>query len=298
MRTTTTLFLSTAALLSTAQVPGDTLVMDFDEGATLLLDSVYPAGCWQVGTPAKPLFTAALSLPRALVTDTILPCPENSTCYAEFTLLADELDWNWGRWFEFDQWLDLAPGSHAWIEARDSWSTDWTRQVDGWYMSGNVSYPPEGPEFAGSTNGWEHVIFDSPCIAILGGENDRWHDPVMRLRFVFTSEGNLDGHDGWMIDNFRATATACSGSVEEHAMNSLAMSPIPADGSLRISLARPITGAGTVEVLTLDGRVVLAQSVLNTGAIALDVSTLETGCYLCRVSDDGDASSGRLIVEH
>ena len=36
-----------------------------------------------------------------------------------------------------DQWLDLAPGSHAWIEARDTWSTDWLRLTDGWYWSGN-----------------------------------------------------------------------------------------------------------------------------------------------------------------
>lgn len=298
MRTTTTLFLSTATLLTTAQVPGDTLVMDFDEGATLVLDSVYPAGCWQVGTPAKPLFTAALSLPRALVTDTVRPYPENSTCYAEFTLLADELDWNWGRWFEFDQWLDLAPGSRAWIEARDTQTPDWLRLMDGWYVSGNVIYPLEGPEFAGSTSGWEHVIFESPCIAVLDGANDRWHDPLMRLRFVFTSTSNVDGHDGWMIDNFRATATACSGSVEERATNSLAMSPIPADGPVRISLTRPITGTGIVDVITLDGRVVLTERVANTGAVTIDVSALENGCYLCRLSSDGVASSGRLIVEH
>lgn len=298
MRTTTTLLLSTVTVLSTAQVPGDTLVMDFDEGATLVLDGVYPAGCWQVGTPTKPVFTAALSLPRALVTDTVLPYPENSTCYAEFTLLADELEWNWGRWFEFDQWLDLAPGSHAWIEARDTWSTDWLRLTDGWYMSGNVIYPVEGPEFAGSTNGWEHVIFDSPCIGVMDGPDDRWWDPLMRLRFVFTSASNVDGHDGWMIDNFRATATACSGAVEEHAANSLAMSPVPAKGSVRISLARPITGTGIVDVLTLDGRVVLRERVSNMNAFTLDVSGLENGCYLCRLSNDGVVSSGRLIVEH
>ncbi|MBK8499955.1 MAG: T9SS type A sorting domain-containing protein [Flavobacteriales bacterium] len=298
MRTTPTLLLFALPLLSEAQVPGDTLVMDFDEGATLVLDSVYPAGCWQVGAPAKPVFTTALSLPRALVTDTILPYPENSTCYAEFTLLADELDWNWGRWFEFDQWLDLAPGTRAWIEARDTWSMDWTRLVDGWYLSGNVVYLLEGPEFAGSTNGWEHVIFDSPCIGVMNGPDDRWYDPLMRLRFVFTSTSNVGGHDGWMIDNFRATATPCSGGISEEGINRLKVDPVPANDVVRLSFGSTIEGDAIIDLITTDGRVVLAQRIQGASLATLDVSAIENGCYVCRVSNKDMSSSARLLVAH
>ena len=49
MRTITTLLLHTTASHAIAQVLGDTIVMNFESGATLQLDSVYPAGCWQLG---------------------------------------------------------------------------------------------------------------------------------------------------------------------------------------------------------------------------------------------------------
>ena len=294
MRTTPTLLLFALPLLTQAQVPGDTLVMDFETGATLVLDSVYPAGCWQVGAPNKTLFTSALSLPNALVTDTLLPYPSNTTCYAEFTLIADELDWNWGRWLEFDQWIDLAPGSRAYIEARDTWSVDWSRLNDGWYNSGSVQWGPEGNEFLPTTNGWEHVIFDSPCIGVLDGGNDRWYDPLMRIRFVLEAGDNSSGHDGWMIDDFRATATPCGGGFAEHDGARLGLTPNPATDRVFIDLNERI-GVSIIQVFRSDGE--LIRSITATGGRALlDTDDLPAGPYFIRAS--GSATGGAtLIVE-
>ncbi len=296
MRTITTLLLLTTASHAIAQVLGDTIVMNFESGATLQLDSVYPAGCWQMGAPDKALFTAALSLPNALVTDTVQPYPSNTTCYAEFTLLADEMSGDFGRWIEFDQWLDLAPGSRAYIEARDSWSTDWSRLMDGWYNSGSVLEGPDGPEFESSTGGWEHVIFDSPCIGVLADAGpDRWYDPLMRLRFVLEAGDNSSGHDGWMIDDFRATATPCLGGIGEAVSRPMALSPNPADEHVLIDLQEDRSRC-ELRIHRGDGSLVLV--IVAAGRLArIDVSQLPSGPYLLRSNAD-DAGQALLIVQH
>lgn len=263
-----------------AQVVGEFLEMNFESGATLVLDSVYPAGCWQVGRPAKTLFTTALSLPNALVTDTLLPYPSFTTCYAEFTLLADESSNDYGRWFEFDHWLDLAPGSRAYIEARDTWSSDWSRLNDGWYAEGSVINGPQGYEFAGSTGAWEHVAFDSPCGGVMQATADRWYDPLMRLRFVLEAGDNGSGRDGWMIDDFRATATICAGGLTEHRVSGLKIYPNPANDRVLIQFhGNP--GPSTVQVIRSDGAIV-AVTTVQGDRIGLSVDELPSGPYLIR----------------
>lgn len=288
-------------MLVRAQFPGDTLVMDFDNGATLMLDSLYPAGCWQVGTPAKPVFTAALSLPHALVTDTLLPYPESSTCYAQFTLITDESMGYYGRWVEFDHWLDVAPTTHAWLEVMSPWSGEWNRfglsGDDGW-LDGNVAWTPQGYEFDPAATGWQHVILDSPCIGVMDGGNERWYDPIMRLRFVFSSLGNPQGQDGWMIDDVRATATICTGSLREQGLESLVVHPIPANEFVRLTFGSPVKGDASINVIAMDGRVVIAHRVQGTGSAMLDVSSLEDGYYMCRVSGNGATRAAAFIVEH
>src|SRR5690348_13086767 len=116
MRTTTTLSLIALFTSLQAQTPGDSLYMFFDDASDdLQLDSVYPAGCWQVGTPAKPVFTSAYSPGRALVTDTVAPYPDSTTCYAEFTLVATEPQYS-GRSIFFQQWRDMDTSTTASIE--------------------------------------------------------------------------------------------------------------------------------------------------------------------------------------
>lgn len=300
MRKTTTLLLSIATSLAQAQLPGDTLVMDFDDGATLVLDSVYPEGCWQVGMPSKPLFASALSQPRALVTDTVEPYPESSTCYAEFTLITDEGLGYYGRWIEFDHWLDIAPNTHAWLELGSPWSGDWYRfglsGDDGW-LSGNALWTPQGYEFDPSATGWQHVILDSPCIGVLDGGNERWYDPIMRLRFVFVSSDNPQGQDGWMIDDVRATATICSGGIGEEALGHVSIDPVPANNLVRLTFGSRHAGACTIEVLSSDGRSVLVKRTVAEGTVPLDVSGLDSGYYLCRVSNGSSHSTARLVVE-
>ncbi|MCC6937523.1 MAG: T9SS type A sorting domain-containing protein [Flavobacteriales bacterium] len=301
MRAFVTHTLLAVAQLTFAQFPGDTLNLNFDEDATLVLDSVYPAGCWQVGTPMKSVFTSALSLPHALVTDTLLPYPVNSTCYAQFTLIADEPSGYFGRWIEFDQQLDITLTTHAWIEAQDPWSGNWhrfgTTWEDGWLYSNALITTGMGMEFGSTPNGWDHVVIDSPCLGLMDGGNERWYDPIMRLRFVFTSLGNPQQRDGWMIDNVRATATICTSGIDQIVPDDLRMVPVPADRSVQLSLDR-IHGDVNLTIRAADGRVVRNERAQSNDRMILDVSDLTDGIYVCSVVNDRTRLIGRLVVRH
>lgn len=281
------------------QLPGDTLVMSFDASASLVLDSVYPIGCWQVGAPSKPLFTSAHSAPNALVTDTLLPYPENSTCYAEFTLITDEELGYYGRWIEFDQRLDIAPTTHAWVEVQDSWSGQWGRfgsnWADGWINSASMITTAAGHEFLSTGDGWDHVILDSPCIGVMDGGNERWYEPIMRLRFVFTSLGNPQGRDGWMIDDLRAVATLCTGGISESGVSIPRLWPNPASNHVTLDFGNGVR-SGVVRIFRFDG--VLVEQRPVSGHAQLDLSGFSAGAYLVRVSGPVGGVNSVLMVVH
>jgi hypothetical protein len=173
MRTTATLLLiACSPFFLLAQTPGDTLQMYFDEASdSLQLDSVYPAGCWQVGAPNKPVFTSAFSPARALVTDTVLPHADSTTCYAEFTLIATEPDYL-GRHIYWEQQRDMdSMITQGWLEFQDSWNLQWHRFSAGgggdeWYETGDPVWTDSGYVFTGASSGWETVHAYSPCLMV------------------------------------------------------------------------------------------------------------------------------------
>lgn len=301
MRTSATLLLLLGATISNAQTPGDTLTMAFDiPGEELVLDSVYPLGCWQVGTPTKPVFTSAYSPGRALVTDTILPHPSSMTCYAEFTLITTDLEYL-GRSIEFRYFRDMDTTARGWVEAFDPFQLTWHRFGTSWdeyYQVGDVVTTALGPEFVGQDTSWQYAWLESPCGGVLQREarHDRmWYDPIMRVRFVFESQGNPDGHDGWMIDDVRASVSYCSGSVREGSIGTPTVYPVPTSGSLWID---PRTNSEYVlDLLGPDGKVVAPSARITDGIATINVSDLAAGIYAARVTAEGSTTTHRFVVE-
>jgi hypothetical protein len=305
MRTTTTL-LSIALFTSLqAQAPGDSLHMFFDDASDdLQLDSVYPAGCWQVGVPSKTIFSSAYSPGRALVTDTVAPYPENTTCYAEFTLIASNDQYS-GRSILFRQRRDMDLSTIASIEVRTPWTSEWYRFGTGWedwlYVDGiGQVNDGTGYAFTGTSTGWEEIWMESPCIGVFWNEGQRgmkWYDPVMHVRFVFEGQSNPNAHEGWMIDNVRAGVSLCTGSVDEPIDPVLVLSPNPADQYVEIGLR----GGGElkeIEIIAADGRIVHAGRLPSSPVDVLDVSGLMSGPYMLRASTSNGELRGKMLVRH
>ncbi|MBK8339320.1 MAG: T9SS type A sorting domain-containing protein [Flavobacteriales bacterium] len=306
MRTTTTLMIGliSATPVLRAQAPGDSLYMFFDDASdNLQLDSVYPAGCWQVGTPSKPVFTSAYSPGRALVTDTLLPYPDSTTCYAEFTLIATDFNFT-GRSVLFKQWRDMDPTSSGTIEVMNPWDSQWRPYgtdsfedliVDQVWQQDNGN----GYFFTGQSAGWEEVWLESPCMGVFMHEDEqgaRWYDPIMRVRLVFNSGNNANGHDGWMIDNVRGGVSLCSGGVGEHVAPVVSIAPNPAVDQLLVTVGGPPATSSRFDIFASDGS--LATTVYSSsGTATIDVTGLSNGLYTLRVTGDGLTSVKPFVVQ-
>lgn len=303
MRTTTTLFLLALSFALRAQTPGDSLYMFFDDASDdLQLDSVYPAGCWEVGTPMKAVFTSAYSPGRALVTDTLLPYPDSTTCYAEFTLISTNENYS-GRSILFEQMRDMDNTSKAYFEVRGEWSTEWHRYGTEWpeelIIDGN--YQPNtgnGHVMVGSSNGWESVQLESQCMGVFWHSGDRWYEPTMHVRLVFESLGNTSARDGWMIDNVRAGVSLCSGGIGSNRTAEMGIAPIPANDQVTVTNASAEEKPVQWTVLTAEGRMVLSGQQGATGPFTIPTNDLEPGAYALRCADGLSVNAMRFVVEH
>lgn len=284
-----------------AQVAGGT--MSFDGADDIQLDSIYPAGCWQVGHPNKPVFTSAYDEPNALVTDTLLPHMDSTTCYAQFTLVANE-DFVLGKRLRFKYWSDMdSLHSLGWVEQQGSFSGNWHNVQNGgdyWvhFESSGELQTDSGAFFTGRTGGWHDADIWIECMGVFWDPNsDRaggWSD-TMRLRFAFRGAANVDQWDGWMIDRVTVEPLPCSGSVAEHDQAELSIAPNPADQWVRIDADGMDTGAWGHQLISMDGRI---RREKVRGVRGLDVSDLPNGLYLLRSEGNGRSISTRLIIQH
>lgn len=292
MRTTATLSIALLSMSAQmlAQAPGDSLHMFFDDASdNLQLDSVYPEGCWQVGMPSKQEFTSAYSPGRALVTDTLLPYPDSTTCYAEFTLISTDLNFL-GRSVLFQQRLDMSQTDTAWVEVYIPWASQWVRYGTNWdegaFVDGMGMYSDgSGYAWSDTSSAWQEVWLESPCMGVFAGHEEtdaRWYEPEMRLRFVFRSQANVDGRDGWMIDNIRAGVSICGGGVEENTAESLSVFPVPASDRITLNWGSTPMPSGNFDVLDGRGAVVRQGTMLSSANQQLDIHDLVPGVYTVR----------------
>lgn len=299
MRTTTTLFCSLLFVaIAAAQTPGDTLTMYFEDGSdSIHLDSIYPAGCWQVGHPNKPVFTSAYSEPNALVTDTLLPSAAPATCYAEYTLIATNPEYL-GRYIEFKQQRDMDTNTTAgWVEF-DEFGT-WHKVGNGfdWYQIGTPTSTDSGMVFTGASAGWEDVLVYSPCFFIEVQEHERSYLEVQHVRFAFSSSSNTGQRDGWMIDNVRASAEVCFSGIRETAAQALTLFPNPVANSLTISRAKSESSPVVLEILRADGAVVMRQERAASPTWEVDTRSLPEGAYALRLIRGDRQEVTRFVVQ-
>lgn len=290
--------------MSYSRVTAQTFIATFD-GEGFELDSIYPSSVWQVGPPQKAVFDSAYSAPNSLVTDTVLPyVVSDAISYAEFHL---PIWFTGSAILKFRHRMDVEPGeASGWVEFISPWDTAWTRMMDnsGQWAGGYVDYygntgllTDSGLVYSASVSEWAIETFSLVCIAVLWEPGDRGGglDTTLRFRFAFKGATNLNGRDGWLIDNIVIEHWGPCSGVAEHAIPSISIAPNPADRWVNFDGEAMDIGAWSHQLISTDGRI---RREKVRGVRGLDVSDLPNGIYVLRSEENGRSISTRLIVQH
>lgn len=246
------------------------------------------ASLWQIGTPQKSVFNSAASLPYALVTDTLQPFPADTVSSFYLTLLKGELGGNINvialRWL---QKLDMEKGEdHGKIQL----------SLDGGQTFEEVFRHPAVYNFFGYS--YEHIDTLADSTLAFSGTDTLWRDiwfclyadeipDTVLLKFTFSSGSNVNGRDGWLIDNFRAEPTWSHTVREMEGRQHLGVFPNPAQTALTITL-KPDSGHRIIRQIQLINA--FGQGVhtwdAHSASRTIDVSGFAAGYYKLRVTTD------------
>ena len=265
-------------------------IIDFDtSGAGVFIDTNLISNVWQIGVPQKTYFTSALTLPNAIITDTINPYPTNN--YSAFYITIPNVYWS-GVNLEFKHKFDsdtLIDGGK--IEVSSDKIT-WTNLINsnalyysyGFYSNINSVSSMIDFGFSGRSNNWKL----SGCY---------WNYPqvdTMYLRFVFTSDNIQTNRDGWMIDSVRIWTNLGIGINEIGNENSFSVFPNPATGKIFIKSPKQFGKVKSVDLFSPIGQ--LIKTTNNQSEI--DLSFLENGLYfIVGTNDKGEKFTSRIMKE-
>lgn len=249
----------------------------------ITIDTInYHHNIWQTGIPQKTIFdsTHYLSLPKAIVTDTLNAYPANDT--SAFTLKLHGQ--SWGGWsllsLTFFYQIDIDSTSIAKFEFSADSGVSWTNLFDSDYAINvnSVAYIM-GMEVSNSFNfspaGWHGVVVNS-IDATQYAINDS-----MLFRFTFISGNVTTPHDGWMIDNFQILY--CPMGVPTVKNDAARIWPNPCFDEVNVESTVMIKSVVIQDVL---GRNVLKKD-CNDNKACIPVSDLSPGVYFLRVNDEG-----------
>ncbi|MCH2213992.1 MAG: T9SS type A sorting domain-containing protein [Flavobacteriales bacterium] len=270
----------------------DALEVSIDSSSTL----------WQIGQPQKEIFDQALSLPNAILTDTLNPYPvaDTSTFYC-----AAPLDEEWGFFgivaFTWAQKLD--------IDSLDGGTVDFS--VDGGQTWENAFTSP----FVYNWYGWEYpenVDTLANETVVFSGKDSDWQEiwlcydyswlfetsDTLLVRFTFFSDTIPGNADGWMIDNMRLEPTFVHTVGEDPSSASYVnLYPNPVQNKLHIELKKSDQFHIIEELVVFseNGQVVKHFNRIPT-KFFVDVSDLPTGIYEVLVRSNLKSEVQKVVI--
>lgn len=94
--------------------------------------------------------------------------------------------------------------------------------------------------------------------------------------------------------------TDLSTSIEEplYIQNQLLrIYPNPANNLLNIDLTRTEQSEGTLNIINIEGKVVISKQITKVGVLALDISNLPNGIYLCHYKNATESETIKIIKQ-
>ena len=317
-------FLSLSAQIKQPFWYGDTLgpwsVISFEAPTDYIHIVPTTQNLWQIGHPQKPYFSAAYTVPNAIVTDTINSYPINNQ--SSFDLCIGEFNSNGGYYYnlfiDFRHKIDtdtLRDGGYISIswDHRQTWMNILDDTVPGYYyfvtpsqkfyQFGNTNlYSTENTlfngehGFSGKSNGWVHSCMAWYNLPVKHPDFFTLPD-TMFLRFNFISDDIDHNKEGWMIDQIRIFSMDLGSGISEYLSGTKKAYVVP--NPLKISADVTLDKIyGDVEYVLLDpsGRVIMHGNPGKCSEFSLNRGSISAGLYLLKISVNQNYSEVHRIV--
>jgi len=255
-----------------------------------------PENIWQIGSPGKANFDEALSLPNAIVTDTINPYPVNDT--STFLIRYITPDPPLGDWeetgcnfvYKIDADLNDDFGRMEFsTDQGETWIDYLTDTLYNYCITFNNSF-----SFTGSSSQWQYFYLvlnpQSYCFDLQPGDT-LWY------RFTFISDENYSGKDGWMIDNIQLWDVY--EGLEYNKTNSVIKAfPNPAKDYVEFKVQSSELEVGSeIRVKNVMGEKVTRLPVKSERTV-WDCRDAKEGIYFYSIQSGEWRLNGKIIVTH
>lgn len=263
------------------------------ESMPYIIDVDSITGCWQIGTPSKPIFDSAHTVTKAIVTDTLNPYPVNAHSSFDvvlpFTGNSVYYALSFTHRFETENGKDggiielFDCNTNTWVNIFETVSMTPFCGVHGGQFQGTLptSTIYDGQTaFSGSSGGWITNTIDFWCMAVRSSSAA----DTFRLRFTFISDSVETNQDGWMIDDLLFTDMGgfCSGIDENTTSFSIQAFPNPSETQIEFTSQEILEG---IEIYGTLGEKIGDAVQLSNNRFVFSTVNLSPGVYVYRMKN-------------
>jgi len=237
-----------------------------------------PNNIWQIGSPQKIVFDSALSIPNAIVTDTINSYPVNDTSSFTVQYVISGVNSN-GLGLEFRGYYSVNSDSlldYGKIEFSPNNGLSWIDLLD--TSNNNFIVWDQRPILTGNSNGWKYYDLNLTnfgiALGLVSGDTILW-------RFSFISDGINTNKDGLMFDNMYFENAYPIGLIEISKNDKISSNcfPNPSNNFLNIELNNPNNFPYDLCIYDNLGRKVHGLNFITVEEIVIDVRDFKNGIY-------------------
>jgi hypothetical protein len=263
----------------------------------LFIDTVsFPENTWQIGPPQKTLFNSALSVPNAIVTDTINVYPANNTSVFFIKNLGTK-----GSMYGleiFDGYYYVQSDSlndYGLIEFSPDNGTTWIDLINDTVFNLNIDWWTPKPVLTGNSGGWVH--FEVMLEDIGSAFNMQFGDTII-YKFTFISDGINENLDGLMYDNFLFWEFIEGISEIRFKPLETSIYPNPSSNNFTIEFKNPHNDSFQLNVYNARSKLMMSNDGIVGTTVKFAKENLPAGIYFYKLtnSNRNERGWGKFIV--
>ena len=283
----------------------------FDTPTNKIVIEASPENIWQIGEPDKVFFNQAMSVPNAIVTDTINNYPVNnvsSFIYIIRNAFTQECYTSMQFWHKYDtdtinDFCKLEAsydGGASWIIMKDTMLSENMFTMFWWdydYHQATGQMTPHNILISGKSDGWIQSVFNWQWYIAVDRDTIIANPDSLMVKFTFTSDAIDNPREGWMVDQIFTSAGywgGCGATNDNDHEKNITVFPNPVSYDATIRFNEFIENA-TLSLVNSYGRQVMSTTFSGTET-RIYKNNLEPGLYFLQITKHGKLVGTKRIV--